>query len=182
MTADATHPPKASLKNRLLDRLHDPMQLRILVTATVLLVAYTCIYAPMSGKIADATAEIDRQQSLCQLAGDVEHLRTQYQSFVNRLPTQSDSKEWVQYLLAGIRRFPLRLTGLDCDPLRDVGPYKAAVLRVELEGGFFDVDALLRWLDSNPRLLRVDSVSISPQRGKGAGALIVRLTILGMMS
>ncbi len=137
MTADAINPPRTDLKSRVLDRLRDPTQLRVFVIATVLLVAYAGMYAPLSGKIADTTAEINRQQSLCQLAGDVEHLRTQYQSFADRLPKQSDSKEWVQYLLAGTRRFPLRLTGLDCDPVRDIGPYKAAVLRVELGGGLF---------------------------------------------
>ena len=68
----------------------------------------------------------------------------------------------MQYLLGGIRRFPLRLTALDCDPPRDVGPYKAVVLRVDLEGAFFDMDALLRWLESNPRLFRIDSLRISP--------------------
>ena len=160
MTADAINARKADLKSRLLERLHDPTQLRAVVTATVLLAAYAGIYAPLSGKIADATAEINRQQRLCQLASDVEHLRAQYKSFVDRLPKQSDSKEWVQYLLGGIRRFPLRLTALDCDPPRDVGPYKAVVLRVELEGAFFDMDALLRWLESNHRLLRIDSVRI----------------------
>ena len=175
-----TQPPKSDLKSRLLDRLRDPLQLRIFVTATVLLVGYAGIYAPLSGNIADATAQISHEQNLCQLASDVEHLRSQYQGFADRVPPQGDSKEWVQYLLAGIRRFPLRLTGLDCDAVRDLGPYKATALRVELEGGFFDVDAFLRWLESNPRLLRIDTLRIAPQ---AQGHLLnVQLTILGMMS
>jgi Tfp pilus assembly protein PilO len=181
MIADTIHPRKADLKSRVLERLHDPIQLRAAVTVTVLLVAYAGIYAPLSGQIADATTEIDRQQKLCQLAYDVEHLRTQYQSFVGRLPKQSDSKEWVQYLLNGIRRVPLRLTALDCDPPRDVGPYKAVVLRVELEGAFFDMDTLLRWLDTNHRLLRVDSVRIAPSRSSRE-VLVLQLTVLGVMS
>jgi hypothetical protein len=187
MTTDPVNSPKAGLKSRLLDRLRDPNQLRVIVTALVLLAAYTCVYAPLSGKIAETTAEIDRQKNLCQLASDVEHLRAQYRGFIERLPrpgvpgAPSDSKEWVQYLLAGLRGFPLRLTVLDCDPVREVGPYKAAVLRVELEGDFFDVDAFLRWLESNPRLLRIDSLSISAPQGRGS-VLSVRLTVLGMMS
>ena len=181
MIADAAHPRKADLKTRVLDRLHDPVQLRATVTAMVLLAAYAGIYAPLSGEITDATVAIDHQQKLCRLAADVEHLRAQYQSFANRLPKQSDSKEWVQYLLGGVRRFPLRLTALDCDPPRDVGPYKAVVLRVELEGAFFDMDALLRWLESNHRLLRIDSVRISPSRSN-RNVLVLQLTVLGVMS
>jgi Tfp pilus assembly protein PilO len=182
MNTDATNPPKAGLKSRVLDRLRNPVQLRILVTATVLLVAYTCVYAPLSGKITDVTAELNREQVLCQLASDVEHLRTQYQGFALRLPQQSDSKEWVQYLLDGVRRFPVRLTKLDCDTPREVGPYKAAVLRVELEGSFFEIDAFLRWLESNPRLIRIDSVNIAPGQSTAGSSLVVRLTVLGMMS
>ena len=180
MTATAIPQPKADLKTRLLDRLRNPLQLRSIVTGTVLLVAYVGMYGPMSGKIADATAEINRQKSLCKLASDVEHLRTQYQSFATRLPAQSDSKEWVEYMLNGIRRFPLRLTKLDCDPPRDVGPYKAAVLRVELEGDFFHIDALLRWLEANPRLLRIDSLRISVSRSS-RDILVFQFTVLGMM-
>jgi Tfp pilus assembly protein PilO len=181
MTVDATGKRKADLKSRAIERLHDPTKLRAVVTATVLLVAYAGMYAPLSSQIAGATAEINHQQRLCQLAADVEHLRAEYKSFTDRLPKQSDSKEWVQYLLGGIRRFPLRLTALDCDPPRDVGPYKAVVLRVELEGSFFDMDALLRWLESNHRLLRIDSLRISPSRSS-RDILVMQLTVLGVMS
>jgi Tfp pilus assembly protein PilO len=135
----------------------------------------------LSGQIAGASAEIDGERKLCQLAADVEHLRTQYRSFADRLPKQSDSKEWVQYLLGGIRRFPLRLTTLECDPPRDVGPYKAVVLRAELEGAFFDMDALLRWLESNPRLLRIDSLRIAPSRSS-RDVLVLQFTVLGVIS
>ena len=109
-------------------------------------------------------------RGLCQLASDVEHLRTQYQGFAARLPKQSDSKEWVQYLLDGIRRFPLRLTGLDCDPVRDVGPYKAAVLRVELEGTFSTWTPCSAGWNRIPGLLRIDSVRISPSHGSGTSS------------
>jgi Tfp pilus assembly protein PilO len=181
MAVEATHKGKPDMKSRVLERLHDPIQLRAVVTATVLLSAYAAIYVPLSSEIADATASIEQQQKLCQLAADVEHLRAQYKSFADRLPAQSDSKEWVQYVLSGIRRFPLRLTTLDCDPPRDMGPYKAVVLRIELEGSFPDMDGLLRWLESNRRLLRIDSVRIAPSHSS-RDALGLQLTVLGVMS
>ena len=156
------------------------MQLRIFVTATVLLVAYTCMYSPLSGKIADATAEINRQQKLCQLASDVEHLRAQYQGFVDRLPTQSDSKEWVQYLLDGIRRFPLRLTDAGLRPGAGRGPLQGCRAAGRTGGGLFRHRRLapLAGIESPPAPHRFRE-HLALARNKDI--LIVQLTLLGMM-
>jgi hypothetical protein len=52
---------------------------------------------------------------------------------------------------------------------------------VELEGAFPDMNAFLAWLETNERLMRVDSVRIQPHRS-GNGSLVMQVTILGVMS
>ena len=84
----------------------------------------------------------------------------------------------MQYVLAGVRKFPLKLTNLDSDDPQRVGPYEAVVLHVELAGGFQHLDAFLHWLESNHRLFRVDSAKIAPSRGE-RGGLVMQLTLLG---
>jgi hypothetical protein len=83
-------------------------------------------------------------------------------------------------VLSGVRNFPLKLVQLDADSSRDVGPYKAVVLRIEFEGAFPDMDAFLRWLESNERLFRIDTVKIAPHRS-GNGLMFMQLTVLGVM-
>ena len=79
-----------------------------------------------------------------------------------------------------MRKFPLTLLKWNGDELRDVGPYKVVVLRLELEGTFSGMDSMLDWLETNERLIRVDTVKIAPQK-VGSGKLVMQLVIFGIM-
>ena len=179
MTATDSGDRRASLKAGLLERLHDPLQLRICVIAVVLLVGYGAVYQPLSDKIDETNRKLDRDKKLLDLAGSIEQLQEQYRCFEGRLPQQVDAKEWVQYVLEGIRRLPLKMSKFDCRPPQQLGPYQVVVLQIELEGSFFDLDKFLRWLESNQRLLRADDVTMAPARGN-KGNMVMRITVLGM--
>jgi hypothetical protein len=171
---------KSTRKAELLERLHNPLQLRALVTGSLLLAVYVGMYMPLTSGLAETTRQLNQEQKRLDLARDIEHLRTQVERYKDRLPAARDPNEWVQYVLGGIRGFPLKLVTLDVDTPRDLGPYKAMVVRVELEGAFHDMDSLLRWFESNQRPFRVDSVNIYPHRS-GNGTLVMQLTVLGVM-
>ena len=177
---------RAGLKSQLLERLHNPLQLRILLIGVVLLAGYAGVYEPLSAQIAETKNNISQERKRAELAAGLEQLQMRCDSFVKRIPQQADSKEWVwiQYMRKGIRRFPLKLTRLDCLTPVQVGPYRATVLMIGLEGSFFDLDQFLRWLESNPRLLRVDNISIALASGDAGNKddLIMQLTVLGLGS
>ncbi len=169
-----------SFRQRLVDRLHNPAQLRAFITVLVVLGSYAGIYLPLQGQIDDATRRLAQKNDLLDLANGVEHLRAQHAGFQARLPAKSDSNEWVQYVLSGIRQFPLKMVEMGGGRLRDLGPYKAIVLRAEVEGSFSDLERFLCWLETNPRLLRVDSMRLAASRG-GKGVLALQIVILGVM-
>jgi Tfp pilus assembly protein PilO len=171
---------KPGLKAQLLGRLQDPTQLRVCLTVVMLAVGYLGIYMPLSADIEQTTAKLAAEKKRLDLAHDIEHLRAQYTKLKRRLPKKTDINEWVEYVLSGSRRFPLRLVTLDKDPPREVGPYKAVVLRIEVEGTFPDMNAFLAWLETNERLMRVDSVRIQPHRSNN-GSLVMQVTLLGVM-
>jgi len=168
-------------KAQVVERLHDPLQLRIFVIAVVLLAGYAAVYQPLSDRIEATTKKLKRAEQLVALAKSIEQLQTQYHSFQGRLPKQSDSKEWVQYVLEGARQFPLKLSRLDCREAKQLGPYGIIVLQIELQGNFADMNRFLRWLETNQRLFRADDVRIAPQRS-GSNILSMQLTVLGMTS
>ena len=169
-----------ALKTQLLERLRDPKQLRACLTGVMLAVGYLGIYMPLSADIEQTTAKLAAEKKQLDLAHDIEHLRAQYAKLKKRLPKKTDVNEWVEYVLSGSRRFPLRLVTLDKNPVREVGPYKAVVLRLEFEGTFPDMNAFLAWLETNERLMRVDSVRIQPHRSNN-GSLVMQITVLGIM-
>jgi hypothetical protein len=170
----------SALQERLFNRLHDPLQLRALIAGSVLLAGYMGIYMPLSGQIETSSRQLVLETKRLDLARDIEHLRSQHAKFEHRVPKKSDADEWVQYVLGGIRRFPLKLVAWDTEPMKDVGPYKAVVLRLELEGAFPDMNGFLGWLETNERLFRVDMVRIQPHRS-GNGTMVMQLSVLGIM-
>ena len=171
---------KINLKTQLLARLKNPLQLRIFATGIMIAVGYVAIYLPLSGDIADTDAQLKAQKKRLEAVREVEQLRSQYQRFKHRLPEKTDSNEWLQYVLGGIRSCPVKLTLLDSRPPQDVGPYKAVVLRIELEGRFQDLHSFLCWLETNERFFRVDAVNIAPHR-QVSGLLVMQLNVLGVM-
>jgi Tfp pilus assembly protein PilO len=164
-------------KARAIEALHDPTQLRIIIVATVLLAGYCAIYMPLDDRIAASTKKLEREVKVTELAAKVEHVQKEYAALAHRVPEQSDAKEWVQYMLEGIRRLPVKMGRFDCRDPKPFGKLKVIVFQIDLEGTFFDLDKFLRWLESNKRLLRVDDFALSPTSG---GRLTMRLTILGL--
>src|SRR3990170_4594503 len=164
---------------KLLQRLHDPRRLRLLVTVLVLAAGFVGVYMPLERRIEKTARTLDKEQKRYALAEEIEELRVQVAGFQARLPKNTDTNEWVQYVLEGIRKFPLKLSTLDSDDPQRVGPYEAVVLHMELEGEFQDLDSFLDWLDTNDRLFRVDSVKIAPPRGE-SNRLVMQLAVLGV--
>lgn len=171
---------QTAIKKQLLDRLHDPVQLRTLTTVIVLLIAYAAVYMPLADQIEATSRTLAAETRRLDAAREIESLRAQYQKFQKRLPEKSNPDEWVEYILGGVRRFPLKMVQFDADKLREVGPYKAVAFRVELEGAFPDMNGFLNWLETNDRLFRVDLVRIQPHRS-GNGTMVMTLTVLGVM-
>ena len=170
---------KSEWKSDLVRRLHDPTQLRWMITAAILLIGTVAVYQPLSGRAEAIARKNAVEKNRLALVRDIEMLRTEYQKVKPWLPVKSDSNEWIQYMLGGIGRCPVKLLSLDSDLPKSLGPYKVVVLRVALEGTFADLDTFLYWLDTNDRLLRVDVVRLEPQ-AKG-GMLVLQLTILGVL-
>ena len=169
---------------KLLEQLHDPVRLRVVVTGIMLAVGYAAIYMPLSDRIEDTTRKLNEAHKRQALGNDIQYLQAEVDKFQARLPAddngaKTDSNEWVQYMLGGIRKFPAKLITLDLDDPQTVGPYRAVVFHIELAGEFYELDAFLHWLETNQRLFRVDSAKTAPARGQEDG-LILQLTLLGL--
>ena len=183
MTTDAPNPnpnPSPGLKARLAARMHDPLQLRVALVVALLAAWYLAGYTPMSDRIASTSAQLDRDRKQLALATEVETLRAMASDFADRLPPRSDPNEFPQYILDGVRSFPLKLLSLTPDLPRAAGPYQVNVVRVDLEGQYEGFDALLRWIESNRRLLRVDNLKINAD-SKQPDLLKVQMSVLGLM-
>jgi Tfp pilus assembly protein PilO len=164
----------------LLDRLHHPLRLRAFVAAVVLISGYAGVYLPLESSIADTTLKLTQEQKRLALAQDIERLQAQEKRFEGLLPESIDRNEWVEYVLSGIRGFPLKMVAFDAKGSQEIGPFKVIVLNCELEGSFQDMDQLVRWFEFNSRIFRIDSIKIAQHRSNN-GLLVMQLVILGLM-
>jgi Tfp pilus assembly protein PilO len=172
---------RADKKSSLLEQLHDPTRLRTLLTMAVLGIAYGAIYLPLNSSITVANRKVADSQKRLSLAGDVEQLRKQYHQVESRLPKHVDTDEWVQYILAAIRRSPLKLDSFSPSVTRALGPYQMVYLSIRVSGSLADLDQFLHWLESNERLIRVENVNLIPKSLEGKDDVNMEIAVLGVM-
>jgi Tfp pilus assembly protein PilO len=172
---------RADKKSSLLEQLHDPTRLRFLLMAGVLATGYIAIYLPLESSIANASRKRKDLENRLSLADDVDRLRRQFRQVEKRLPKQTDADEWVQYVLAGIRRSPLKLDSFSPGVTKPLGPYQTVYLSIKLSGSLADLDNFLCWLESNERLFRVENVFFTPKSGDGKDDYNMDFSVLGVM-
>ena len=108
-------------------------------------------------------------------------MRKQYRQVEKRLPKRVDADEWVQYVLGGIRRSPLKLDSFSPGVTKPLGPYQMVFLSIKLSGTLTDLDQFLAWLESNERLFRLEGVNLTPKAGSDGEEFHMDIGVLGVM-
>ncbi|WP_169979092.1 acylphosphatase [Tautonia rosea] len=157
------------LVNSLRDLLHKPNQLGLALNLVLLVAWYLATYSPLDRAIAQDEHRLRIGRQRLALAHEVEHLRQQADGFGAFLPEPDDGDVWVPFIMAGVRQFPeIKLVSLNPRPSIKVGPYSASVHHIVIEGSFPILEQFLRWLEESPRLIRIDSIQITPKNGNSA--------------
>ena len=172
---------RGDTKSQLIELLHDPMKLRFIVAAAVLGIGYAVVYMPLDTSTTAATRKLAEAAKKLGLAEEVEQLRKQYRQVEKRLPKRVDADEWVQYVLGGIRRSPLKLDSFSPGVTKPLGPYQMVFLSIKLSGTLTDLDQFLAWLESNERLFRLEGVNLTPKAGSDGEEFHMDIGVLGVM-
>ena len=169
---------KAELR-KLGEKLRDPGRLRVVVCGLAVMIAYFAIYGTLDGRIEQSSREVTEAKRLRSLQEDIRLLRALAAEVQPRVAAERDANESVQFVLNGIRGFPLQLQRFDKEKAVLVGPYEAIVLQIEVRGKLQHLDGLLAWLETNDRLFRVDSIKLDPPRGPLPDPTL-RMTLLSL--
>jgi Tfp pilus assembly protein PilO len=172
---------RAERKSQLSDQFRNPGRLRLCLTIAVLGIGYAAVYLPLDSSITAATSKRADSEKRLSLANDVEQLRKQFRLVEKRLPKQADMDEWAQYVLAAIRRSPLKMQSFSPGVMKPLGPYQMVYLSYRLSGSLADLDGFLHWLESNERLFRVESVNIVPESLDNGDEIDMDIAVLGVM-
>jgi hypothetical protein len=164
-------------KARIAGLVGDPGKMRLAVIVLVTGLTLGGLYYPLSGEIGLQRAAVASEKDRLDTIRDVESLRREVKAFRSRIDKQSDTNEWVQYLLDGSRQCGVRLRGMETKEPRAVGPYTAVVLVMEVQGTYPQLQAFVEWLEQSERLLRVDALRME----KLPGTVVMKINLLGLV-
>ena len=164
-------------KARIAALIGDPIKMRLAVVFAVAALGVGGIYYPLSGQIAEKRAAVAAEKERLETVQQVESLRRDVTEFRSRVGKQSDSNEWVQYLLDGSRQVGVRLRGMETKEPRKIGPYMAVALQLEVQGTYPQLRSFVEWLDQSNRLLRVESLRIE----RTPSVILMKIYVLGLV-
>lgn len=165
---------------------HHPIRLRVAMAAALLLAWHLALYGPLTNRIAEEAGRLAAERERLELVKDIDHLAREEGRYAARL-SKGGRNAWVQFLVDGIGQRSLKLISLDPQPPATVGPYRAEVVNVVVEGTFRDLEGFLRWLETTPRLVRIDKFDLGSRQGRlaapgrSAVGYKMQLVVMGVM-
>jgi hypothetical protein len=157
--------------------LGSPVKMRLATMGGLLILTIVLVYMPLSKEIKKSKKLLSSERERNSCIMDNEKLQKQVEIFHSIIGEKSDTNEWVQYLLDGMRNFHVKLKGMESKQQRKVGPYRTAALSMEIEGAFPDIKKYVEWVESSQRLVRIDTLQIE----KRSTGLMLKILVLGIV-
>lgn len=158
--------------------LSDPVKLRLFTAGALLLLVIVLVYMPLSKLIDRNKHFLAEAKERNGYIIDCEELRKQAKTFRPLTEGISDTSEWISYLLDGMRKFEIKLREISPNKQQQVGPYKAAVLTMAIDGSYQQLKSYVEWLESSKGLIRIDTLQMAPSRKE----MSMKILVLGIIS
>jgi Tfp pilus assembly protein PilO len=153
---------KTDYKQVILNQIRQPLKLRLLLCSAIITGWYVLFFSPLSEQTIAAAAKIDAERKRVATARQIEQLKKAMAPYKGRVHAGTDIHELMQHVIAEMRSSPLKLLDLKPEKPKALGSYEALGLRLTLEGRFAEFDEFLRWVETDQRLLRIDSIKLDP--------------------
>jgi Tfp pilus assembly protein PilO len=172
-------PSKFNFQRMILEQLIHPVKLRLVLCLAIIAGWYAMFFSPTIEHVAATTARIGRERKRVATAREIEQLKAALAPSLGLIPAEADVQELMRHVIDHLRSSPLTLIEIKPDKAKDLGPYEAMGLQLRLEGRFAEIDEFLGWVETDGRLLRIDSIKLDPA-GKGTGRLSAQITLLSL--
>ena len=154
----------SSLERLVLAQLRDPIRLRFALGVDPPRLLVLRILQPDERPDGPDLALTESERKRAATARQIEGLRKALAPFAERIPEHAGQNELVQYVMAHVRQSPVKLVDLKPTKTKDLGPFDDIGLRLKFEASYEDLDAFLAWVETDRRLLRVDSLKVEPTK------------------
>ncbi len=170
---------KPGIGRLVLHQLSHPIKLRVALCLGMIFAWQVGFFGPLNDDVVATTARIGLERRRIATAQEVEQLKKAQTPHQDAVGSADGVNELIQFLMTRIRSSPVRLVDLIPGKAKDLGPFQAISLNLKLNGTYKDIDDLLGWIESNPRLLRVDTIQMKPN-SREPGQLNADLTLVAL--
>jgi Tfp pilus assembly protein PilO len=153
---------KTDYKQVILNQIRQPLKLRLLLCFAIITGWYVLFFSPLSEETAATTAKIISERKRVAGSRQIEQLKKAMAPYKGRVPAEADLNELMRHLIVHMRSSPLKLLDLKPEKSKDLGPYETLGLKLTLEGRFAEFDEFLKWVETDQRLLRIDTIKLDP--------------------
>jgi type II secretory pathway component PulM len=162
------------------EKLRDPLRMRIAVAGVALAVIYFGISEPLYGRMKQGKRELHQLENAVHTAEEVLLLRDQLEVIEPRILKDNGDDIVVAHLIEILREQSVDLMRIDAETPERLGPMKTIGVSLDLSGSFTALTRVLQRFESDPYLLRVETISISPgDRSQSMPTMQLTLKMLG---
>jgi Tfp pilus assembly protein PilO len=170
---------KTDYKQVILNQIRQPLKLRLLLCSAIITGWYFLFFSPLSEETTAATGQIVTERKRVATARQIEQLKKAMAPYKGRVHAGTDIHELMQHVIAHMRTSSLKLLDLKPDKPKELGPYETLGLKLTLEGHFAGIDEFLKWVETDQRLLRIESIKLDPV-AKAPGQLAAQVVLLSL--
>jgi hypothetical protein len=164
----------------ILKQLSHPLKLRLALCAAAIGLWQVLFVGPVQENAAATTTRIGAERKRAATAREIERLKNALNPHRELIGAGEDEQTLMRHVIDRIRSSPLRLIDLKPERPKNVGPFVAIGLNLSFEGRYVDIDQFLGWAEADSRLMRVDSLKLSPNT-RDPGRLQANLVLMALV-
>ncbi|MDJ0521928.1 MAG: type 4a pilus biogenesis protein PilO [Planctomycetota bacterium] len=165
-----------ALKAKLQKACQDPVKLKLIVSAVIIVFGFFFYCSPQAGRLAEARTKYGKAAEKARLAKESRHVVKQGKTFLDRLPKLEDVSDWQEYVMQRVDEAGAKLRKIE--PRRGLmkGKYRIIVLEIEAEGMFEQIVDFVDRLERGERIVRLDRLQLE----KRADRMSFRFVLMGL--
>lgn len=158
------------------EQLRDPFRMRVAVALVTVVVLFFAISEPLHGKTKKTKRDLQQLREQVKTAEEVLLLRDSLERVESRIIQGEGNDAVTNFFINLFRDGNADLLQINAEAPQRLGPIYSVRVTLDLTGEFSDLNAALFRLESQPELIRVETMQINPAE-RGASRPMMQLSV-----
>ncbi|OYP29390.1 GspMb/PilO family protein [Rhodopirellula sp. MGV] len=147
--------------------LRDPLRMRLAIALVTLFLMCLVVYDPLQNHIRDTQRETTLLRDQGELRQEVELLQTALKPLESAIVEEPGNDVVNSQLIELFRDLPVEIQHLNADPPQRLGTLYTVRVAIDLAGTYAELSQAVFQLESQPQLVRVETIHIQPNNRGG---------------